>query len=112
MIDPKKVSELSDPEKWDCTARWLNELYSAYWYILTGEMDGSDFIEEVNPCRYPEECPYYQKCPSTTNIPYRPTVPIPVNFRVMEQFTQECNVVSPMFPLKDIRHNRTVSPLG
>lgn len=106
MVDHNKVFELTEQEKWICTVRWLNELYSGYYYLQTGEMNLEEFLDEINPCT--NECPCYKKCPSTSHDPYRPTVPIPKNFRVLERFTGKYSVVSPMFPLKDNRHKDNV----
>lgn len=92
MNNPKKVIELTESEKWECTVRWLNALYSGYRYMLYGEMSQEEFLEETNPC-YPA-CPYREKCPSVDQDPYRPTVPIPRNFKVLEKFTPGLNVVS------------------
>lgn len=106
MINPEKVSELTESEKWECTVRWLNALYSGYWYMLYGEMSQEEFLEETNPC-YPE-CSCYEKCPSVDHDPYRPTVPIPKNFMVLEQFTPGLNVVSSVVQSRDTSHKNTV----
>jgi len=80
IIDPKKVPELSEQEKWVCTVKWLNSLYSGHYALLNGEFTNLEeyieYAEEAEPCS--NECPYYEKCPSTAREPYRPFVPIPI----------------------------------
>lgn len=98
MIDPKKVNELSEHEKWVCTVRWLNTLYSRYYFFALKELTAEEFIEGTDACR---GCPYYVKCPSVAKEPYRPFVPIPINFRVLERFTGAGSVAGPVFSLKD-----------
>lgn len=102
MSNPEKVEELTESEKWECTVRWLNRLYSGYRYMLYGEMTPEEFLEDTSAC-YPE-CPYSKKCPSVDQDPYRPTVPVPTNFKVLEQFTPGLNVVSSVVQPRSILH--------
>ena len=108
MVDPKKQS-LTDSEKMECVVRWLNALYTAYWYLLRGEM-GLDELGEMNPCGE-SKCPYIEKCPCTAKEPYRPTVPIAMNFKVMEQFTGKSSVLSSVFRPRDIPRKDIVPPV-
>lgn len=100
MGDPKKAADLTEQEKLECTVRWLNFLYSSYYQMLTGDLKVEDFLGDARPC-YPD-CPYSEKCPCTAHDPYRPTMPVPMNFKVLEKFTPGLSVEGPVFPLKDI----------
>ena len=108
MADPDKVAELSEKEKMECTVRWLNHLYRSYSLMLWGEMTAEEFLESPSPC-YPD-CPYSKKCPSTARDPYRPTVPIPINFKVLEQFTPGLSVEGPILRPRDTRDGGIVFP--
>lgn len=68
--------KLTDEEKWKCVAIWLNRLYIAS-------------IKEEAPEIPCGECPlYFGKCGKD--------VPPPENFKVIEQFTGEGTIVSPL----------------
>ncbi len=106
LIDPEKVEELTEQEKFECTVRWLNDLYDGYRNMLHGWIDGTVFLEKVGTsCN---ECPHNKKCPSTARDPYRPTIPIPHNFQVLSQFTPGLNVVGPVLQRWDIPHKDNV----
>lgn len=68
---------LTEKEKWECTAKWLNALYIAFCKN-----------EEVEiPCA---ACPYHmEKCGEN--------VPPPANFKVMEKHTGDGTIVSCLF---------------
>lgn len=100
LTDPNRVKELTTMEKMVCTARWLNFLYSGFYYMQIGELSAEVFLESEDPCS--TECPFFKKCPSVASDPYRPTVPIPRNFNVLERFTGKYNVLN---PLKSRREN-------
>lgn len=102
-IDPKKVAELTEQEKWECTVRWLNVLYRGHHYLSDGQMNVEEFLEDVNTICSPG-CPYYEKCPSTAHDPYRPTMPVPMNFKVLERFTGKSSVSGVILPPKDSRY--------
>lgn len=108
MINPEKAEELTESEKWECTVRWLNALYSGYRYMLYGEMNQEEFLEETNPCYL--ECSCYKKCPSVDHDPYRPTVPISMNFKVLERFTPGLNVVGSVLQPRGIQCKDSVFP--
>lgn len=105
-----KVDKLTESEKWVCTVRWLNFLYSSHYYMLCGEMTAEEFLEGPEPCT--SDCPCLDKCPSVARDPDRPTVPIPMNFKVLEQFTPGLNVVGPAFPLRGIPHKDSTPQNG
>lgn len=65
--------ELTEMEKWECTARWLNACYRSFPRQI-----------EYDPC---ERCPIYEKkCHLQWNLPQ-------VNFKVIEQFTGPGTIV-------------------
>lgn len=65
---------LNDREKMNCAVRWLNSLYRAF----------AEESELEVPC---ERCRYFP--PGCGVMP-------PVNFKVLEQFTGEGTVISPL----------------
>ncbi|MEY8515331.1 hypothetical protein AALC25_00115 [Lachnospiraceae bacterium 29-84] len=107
QVKPGRMGGLTEQEKWECTVRWLNDLYTGYYNLLYGAVDAEGFLEWVG--KSCDGCPHHKKCPSTTYDPYRPTVPIPVNFKVLEKFTPGLSVAGPVFPLWGIPHKDKVS---
>ncbi len=100
MRDPKKAVELTEQEKWECTARWLDALYVGYYHLLCGNIDADGFLEHVDA--HCLRCPHYNKCPSNTKEPYRPTMPIFYNFHVLNRFIHGLSVLGPGIPPVDI----------
>lgn len=92
-----KADGLTDREKMECTVRWLNFLYSSYYRMLVGDLIAEEFLKITSPCG--ANCPYWDKCPCVALEPDRPTVPIPMNFKVLEQFTPGLSVAGPVFSL-------------
>lgn len=95
-------NELTEQEKWECTVRWLNVLYSAHFYLQAGyEVP----LEVVDGCL---KCPFYDKCPSNYHVTddglpdLSKMIPIPMNFKVLEQFTGTGTVVGPAFGSKGV----------
>lgn len=110
-IDPKRVDDLTDREKWECTARWLNYLYNGYYWMMTGRLAPEEFLDGIpNPCT--KECPCYEKCPSVAKDPYRPFRPIYTNFQVMSQFIPGSTVVSLSFPQEGTPHEDSAALPG
>lgn len=101
LIDPNRVDELTEQEKWECTARWLGYLYNGYFWMWSGELTLDEFLQSPAPCS--KECRSYEKCPAVAQDPYRPFHPIYSNFQVMEKIIPGLIVVNLVFPREGIQ---------
>lgn len=96
----REMNDLTEKEKWECTARWLNALYleDLSQIPMTDVGDGDLSIEEALhsetnylPCAV---CPIERKCRKVNAGKVLPQT----NFKIMEQFTGKDTIVDQWLP--------------
>lgn len=107
QIDPKRANDLTDSEKWECTANWLRYLYHSDFLMRLGILTFEEYMKRPDPC---EGCPCYEKCPCFADDPYFPAQAMYANFQIMAPFIQRSTVVGPSLRLKGSLQEDSVSP--
>lgn len=96
----REMNDLTEKEKWECTARWLNALYleDLSQIPMNNIGDGDLSIKEalrseINylPCAV---CPIERKCRKVNVGKVLPQT----NFKIMEQFTGKDTIVDQWLP--------------
>lgn len=90
-------SELTDGEKWQCTARWINALYREFLSHVSMK-DVGDAILSLEEALYSETnylpcavCPIDHKCRNTGEPPQ-------INFKLIERFTGKDTIMGYTLP--------------